>query len=61
MVLWEPGQVLICAICGIERGGDDPPGPWTRHYPSQRRRIAIYKADGWATEVPLGYLEYVRV
>lgn len=59
LVLWEPGETLICAICGIERGGADPPGPWFRHRPSHRRRIPIYKADGWATGVPMGYLEYI--
>lgn len=61
LVMWEPGFVLCCALCGHERGGDDPPGPWFRHRPSHRRRIPIYKAKGWpGLAVPLGYLEYVR-
>lgn len=60
MVLWEPGQTLFCVLCQHERGGADPPGPWFRHRPSHRRRIPIYKADGWAVTVPMGYLEYVR-
>jgi hypothetical protein len=56
MVLWEPGLSLICAICGHERGGADPPGPWFRHSPSNRRRIPIFHADSPGT---LGYLEYI--
>lgn len=61
MVIWEPGLPLICAICGIERGGADPPGPWTRSYRDHRRRIPIYEARSWTQAVPMGYLEYVRL
>jgi hypothetical protein len=56
-VTWEPGETVICVLCGRERGGGDPPGRWMRHRPSQRRRIPIFG------EVPgraLGYLEYIR-
>jgi len=54
---WEPGQTTICVLCNGERGGDDPPGPWFRHRPSQRRRIAIYEESD--ARRPMGYLEYV--
>ena len=53
-VVWEPGETLTCVLCGRERGGTDPPGPWFRHQPSHRRRIPIFQ--GPAT---VGYLEYV--
>jgi hypothetical protein len=41
-VMWEPGDYVTCALCDFERGGDDPPGPWIRHLPSNRRRIRIF-------------------
>lgn len=57
-VTWEPGQTVICVLCGGERGGDDPPGPWQRHYGSARRRVPIFHVQGpWVATV--GYLEYV--
>jgi hypothetical protein len=56
MVLWEPGETLICAICERERGGDDPPGPWFRHRPSHRRRIVIFHRNPL---LPMGHLEYI--
>ena len=54
-VHWEPGLSVACALCGIERGGADPPGPWQRHYGSARRRMRIF---GQAGET-LGYFVYV--
>jgi hypothetical protein len=55
---WEPGYSVICVLCNRERGGGDPPGPWMRHRPSQRRRIPIFDAcDG---RNPMGYLEYIH-
>lgn len=57
-VLWEPGETVTCVLCGKERGGDDPPGPWHRHQPSARRRIPIFHAQGrWIARV--GYMEYI--
>lgn len=55
--VWEPGETVLCVLCNCERGGDDPPGPWFRHQPSQRRRIAIF-GDRMR---PLGYLVYRRL
>lgn len=56
LVIWEPGETVICVLCERERGGDDPPGPWFRHSPSQRRRIPIFSKYNTV----LGYLEYIR-
>jgi hypothetical protein len=55
-VIWEPGETVICVLCNRERGGDDPPGNWMRHRPSQRRRIPIF-GERWGT---LGYMEYIH-
>ena len=58
-VVWEPGETLTCIICKRERGGADPPGPWFRHQPSNRRRIPIFHVrNRWVAAV--GYLEYVN-
>ena len=61
-VVWEPGQVLICALCNRERGGDDPPGNWQRHYGSARRRVPIFGGSeiGMPDQI-LGYLVYVKL
>ena len=56
LVLWEPGETVICVLCNHERGGDDPPGLWFRHRPSDRRRIPIFDAEPFWR--PLGYLVY---
>ena len=56
-VTWEPGLVVTCALCGKERGGADPPGPWTRRYRDGRRRIPIVS---YAPNCALGYMEYVN-
>jgi hypothetical protein len=55
LLIWEPGETLICVLCERERGGADPPGPWFRHWPSRRQRVPIF---GAGLEV-LGYLEYL--
>lgn len=55
-VVWEPGLTTICMLCNGERGGDDPPGRWQRHVPTQRRRIPIWGPHGSV----LGYLEFVH-
>lgn len=56
-VVWEPGLTVVCVLCNGERGGDDPPGPWFRHRPSQRRRVPIFDAAGPGI---MGYLCYVH-
>jgi hypothetical protein len=58
-VVWEPGETLVCALCGRERGGSDPPGPWFRHQPSARRRIPIFHVSAHGYVATVGYLEYV--
>jgi hypothetical protein len=58
MVMWEPGETLICAICQGERGGADPPGPWFRRRPGDVRRIPIFQRTPL---LPLGYMEYRRL
>ena len=55
-VLWEPGETVICVLCGRERGGEDPPGNWMRHRPGRRRRIPIFGPN----RSILGHLEYVH-
>ena len=57
-IVWEPGETVICVLCGKERGGADPPGPWTRHYNAGRRRVPIYGAEG---RFVLGYMEYFHL
>jgi hypothetical protein len=56
LIVWEPGQTLFCVLCERERGGADPPGNWTRHRPSQRRRMPIWGPG----DAVLGHLEYIR-
>lgn len=56
-VVWEPGETVICILCGGERGGDDPPGNWIRHRPSHRRRIPIFGPHGST----LGHMEYIHL
>jgi hypothetical protein len=56
-IMWEPGMVTICAACMVERGGDDPPGPWIRQRPSNRRRMPIF---GQHPPLVAGWFEYVR-
>jgi hypothetical protein len=53
---WEPGKAVVCVLCGRERGGADPPGPWIRNRQTHRRRMPIFH---WSPLYPLGYLEYV--
>lgn len=56
---WEPGKAMTCDLCHRTRGGDDPPGPWARHYPTQTRRIPIY--DAHDRRRPVGYMEFFRL
>jgi hypothetical protein len=57
LIVWEPGQTLICVLCGRERGGDDPPRNWIRHRPSHRRRIPIWGPG----DAVLGHFEFVML
>jgi hypothetical protein len=59
-VIWEPGETVMCVLCGRERGGDDPPGNWMRHRPSQRRRVPIFGVGAFDRLVVLGHMEYVH-
>jgi len=58
---WEPGYTIICVLCNGERGGEDPPGPWQRHYGSNRRRIPIYGPPHSEGDSILGYMEYIHI
>jgi hypothetical protein len=58
-MVWEPGQVTICALCQCERGGMNPPGRWISHQNGSRsiRRKPIYGGESRAV---LGWLVYER-
>jgi len=61
MVFWEPGLTVECVLCGKVRGGDVPPGRWTRHYGRARRRIPIFNVGGSGfSDAAVGYMEYVH-
>jgi hypothetical protein len=55
LVEWEPGGTKVCALCGKESGGADPPGRWIRHRPSHRRRMFIWDEG---QRFVLGYFEF---
>lgn len=58
-LLWEVGGVEVyCAACQTVRTYEtDPPGPWIRHQPTNRRRLPIYGRH----RVIVGWFDYARV
>lgn len=60
-IVWEPGETVICVLCGKERGGADPPGPWTRNYSTGRRRVPILRFQIGMPPATVGYMEYFHL
>ena len=52
---------MICVLCGKERGGADPPGPWTRNYSTGRRRVPILHFQIGMPPATVGYMEYFHL
>lgn len=57
LILWEPGETLVCVLCGGERGGQNPPGEWQRAYSTSQRRVPIYGPGNTI----VGHMEYTRL